>query len=79
MKSKQKLFKFEVIGNIFGKCYECGHQFTDGDEVLLSSVLCKVVDGKLVINDIEPEIICFPTNSDDHYDDQVRPMTRLGR
>ncbi len=56
-----------LSGSIPDVCTECGHRFVPGDEILISSALCKVIDGSLVITDHAPEVICFPSDSDGHY------------
>jgi hypothetical protein len=70
MQNNNSIPTITVSGSIPGKCTECGHRFVPGDEVLITSAICKVVDGKLVINDIAPEVICFPSDSDGHYDEK---------
>ena len=51
------------------RCSECGHIFRAGNEILISDALFKVIDGKLVLDDHNPTVICFPHDSDGHYSD----------
>ena len=70
MSKGNKLHQMELGGTIKNACCtECGHVFQPGEEILITGALCKVVDGKLVIDDHAPSIICFPGDSDGHYTD----------
>ncbi len=70
MFNKNELPKMELGGILNNaRCTECGHIFQPGDDILISDALFKVVDGKLVLNDHAPNIICFPGDSDGHYID----------
>jgi len=59
--------KITLSASIDSICTVCGHQFVTGDEVLMVSALFKVMDGRLVLDDHFPGVICFPRNDDGHY------------
>ncbi len=70
MFNDNELPKLELGGTLNNaRCSKCCHSFTEGDEVLISDALFKVIDGKLVLDDHAPNIICFPGDSDGHYSD----------
>ncbi len=66
----EKLPKLELGGTLNNaRCSQCRHTFREGDEILISDALFKIIDGKLVLDDHAPNIICFPGDSDGHYGD----------
>lgn len=70
MFNNKELPKMELGGTLNNACCrECRHSFAEGDEILITDALFKVVGGKLVLNDHNPNIICFPGDSDGHYGD----------
>ena len=70
MFNENELPKLELGGTLNNaRCSECRHAFVEGNEVLISDALFKVIGGKLVLDDHNPTVICFPGDSDGHYGD----------
>lgn len=70
MFNNHDLTKMELGGTLNNtRCVECGHVFRAGNDILISDALFKVIDGKLVLDDHNPTVICFPEDSDGHYSD----------